>query len=57
MVRTSGPALPSGRSAGVDRPDRALAGVVGADPHQVAGELGRGPERGVVVGALASVGA
>ena len=41
-----------GAQVGVDRPDRALAGVVGADPHQVRGELGRGAQRGPVVGGL-----
>jgi hypothetical protein len=29
---------------GVDRPERALSGVVGADPHRRGGQLGRGPQ-------------
>ena len=39
------PGLALGAQRRVDRPDRALAGVLGADPHQVAGQLGGGPER------------
>ena len=46
------PGLALGPQGGVDRPDRALAGVVGADLHQVAGQLGRGPSGRRVVGAL-----
>ena len=44
-MRTSGPGLALGPQVGVDRPDRALGGVVGADLHQVGGELGGRPQR------------
>ena len=40
--------LALGTQRRVHRPDRALRGVVGADPHQVAGQLGGGPGRPVV---------
>ena len=38
-----------GPQVGVDRPDRALAGVVGADAHQVRGQLGGRPQGDAVV--------
>ena len=40
----------------VDRPDGALGGVVGADPHQVRGELGRGAQRRLLVAPLGRLG-
>ena len=43
------PGLALGTQCGVDRPDRALTGVVGADPDHVAGQLGGRLESGVLV--------
>ena len=44
----TGPAF--GTQAGVDRPQRAFAGVVGADPHHRRRDSGGGTERGDLVG-------